>query len=1042
MKLFKLITAGTLLLQASLSLAQTATGTNTVIQQPCNGNGILAVNITSGMTPPLNFYYMTAFGSSTLHSNINSMNDTLFAISTAISYVYVTDGLGAAYYYASTSMVPPFTLDPEIVTDAICPSLTGTLQLTINGGTAPVSVDWYEYVFATGTGIGPFAGSGNPVTLPAGQYVAVVTDASGCTVSTGLDSTSGYHIDNISGINFNVFASIANCTDGIASALGLTGGTPPYTYSWNTGATTSSISGLSQGGYTCRVTDAQGCYEERFDYVAQGIYIPVNPVVTSATCLQNDGAVISFASGGVPPYTYVYSNGFTGQSVSGLSGNTYLTVTATDANGCVGSEGININSTTPIIVSYSSINSSCTAPTGSITLAVMGGTPPYSVNWTGMPALSGITVTGLPAGSYPFSVTDAAGCVQTGTAVISPANIINALVNNVSPVCPVTTGSISLNVTGSDPPFTYMWNTGATTSSITGVPVGSYSCIITDNSGCTLTKHAGLISTSPLSVSLAGTQASCLYLNDGSIYANVTGGTPPYSFHWNNGQTTQTATGLGTGMYYVYATDANGCSSYGYHTFLGYDASNSSCYCTITGKIYTDLNSNCSLDAGEQGIEHIQVHCSGYGYTFTDANGNYSFMVPSGTYIISEMIQAIYPLAPCQSNNLSVTVTAGTGGSTTVNFANNVIPLHDIHIVHTSLVPAVPGNNTTQMLILQNDGTLNEANIQLGKRDDGQLDLISTSPVTYTQASPVTEPNWYSITSGFPSLAPGASLSVYSTYYVPTSVPLATVVNFKDTAVDAAPIAGWVSDYTPWNNIEQYQTTVIGSYDPNFKEVSPAGTGPEGFIETSDSVLDYIVHFQNTGSYYAEKVVVIDTLDSDLDWETLRPGYSDHSYTVSLTESGVLTFTFDNIHLDWEANNYLASCGLFTYAIKQKPNLAPGTEIRNSAAIYFDYNAPVITNRTLNTIRIPAGINDTDMSSNINIYPNPASMELNVDLSNAENVISISLLDVQGRQISRNMVSRGTAIQKLDITSIKNGFYFVRIEKTDGTMLTKKFIKN
>ncbi len=1023
------------------------TGYCTVIQQPCNNDGILAVTITSGMTPPLDFYYYDSNGNQFIHSNISILTDTLYLIGTKISYVYATPSLtpwSVYYLESSTGMIAPFTVDPAITTDAICPSLTGTAQITINGGATPASVQWYTTA-GWGSGLGTYVGTGNPMTLAPNQYATVIIDGSGCVVTAGIDSTSGVAINNISGINFTISSTVASCTNGTASISGLTGGMLPYTYLWSNGANTTSISGLTQGMYSVTVTDMQGCYNTVSDYVFQSIAIYANPVITMATCLQNDGSIISFGSGGTPPYSYVYSNGMTTQSVTGLSGGASLSVIATDANGCVSNPSYaSMGTTTPITVTYSSTNSLCTAPTGSSTLSISGGTAPYTINWNTTPALSGTTITGMPAGSYYFTVTDAVGCVQTGFAVIQPNSVITASDYVSNPICPATTGTVGVNVTGTSPPYTYLWNTGATTSSLTSVPLGNYWCLITDNVGCSLYKYPTLVQASPISLGFSSMQASCLYAADGASLVTPIGGTAPYSYIWSNGQTSATATGLISGHYYAYVTDANGCrdNSTNNHTYVGYNPTNTSCYCTIAGKVYRDANSNCIQDSGEMGIEHIMIHCSGFGYTFTDVNGDYSFAVPTGTYTLSESVQYAYPLAPCQSNSISVSVTASSGCVYNVDFANNVNVIRDINLLRVHYNFAVPGNTFMHGLIVENNGTVNESTVQLGYQTDGQLLFSSTSPVTYTQLSAATEPNWYSVTSGFPSLAPGASTVIYFTDFVPTNIPISTNIFYSDTVSYDAPMSNWLNDFTPWNNIESFQTTVVGSYDPNFKEVSPKGTGVEGFITINDSVLDYVVHFQNTGSYYANKVVVIDTLDADLDWESLHVGFSDHEYKAVLSETGVLTFTFDNIHLDWQSNNELASMGLVSYSIKQKPNLAIGTEITNSAAIYFDYNEPVITNQTVNTIQEPQGILETENQLSITLYPNPTSGDLNIDLSESTDISLINIFDLQGRLVLAEQADRNNRSQKISVANLNNGIYFIELIKTNRQKTTGKFIKN
>ena len=458
--------------------------------------------------------------------------------------------------------------------------------------------------------------------------------------------------------------------------------------------------------------------------------------------------------------------------------------------------------------------------------------------------------------------------------------------------------------------------------------------------------------------------------------------------------------------------------------------------------MFADLNGNCIFDSGEQGIQNIMMHCSGFGYTFSDINGDYSFAVPTGTYTISESIQYAYPLAACQSNSISVSVTAASGCISTVDFANNINPIRDIHLIRTGINAPVPGNTYTHGLIVANDGTVNESTIQLSHTSDGQLALTGTSPVTFTQLSPTTEPNWYSVISGFPTMTPGTSTIIYFDHMVPTDIPLATNVTFGDTASYMAPMSNWLNDFTPWNNIENFQATVVGSYDPNFKEVSPKGSGIEGFIATGDSVLDYVVHFQNTGTYYANKVVIIDTLDTDLDLESLHVGFSDHEYQATVSETGVLTFTFDNIHLDWQANSEMGSRGLVAYSIKQKPNLAIGTEIKNTAAIYFDYNAPVITNQTLNTIQAPLGILEEENQFGLTLYPNPTSGDLNLELKEASEIKTINIFDLQGRLVISDQADRNSSTQKISVAHLSNGIYFIELVKIDGQKATGKFIKN
>ena len=236
----------------------------------------------------------------------------------------------------------------------------------------------------------------------------------------------------------------------------------------------------------------------------------------------------------------------------------------------------------------------------------------------------------------------------------------------------------------------------------------------------------------------------------------------------------------------------------------------------------------------------------------------------------------------------------------------------------------------------------------------------------------------------------------------------------------------WLVDYTPWNNVCNHQTTIIGSFDPNFKEVIPTGNDEEGFITNLDSVLTYIIHFQNTGSYYAQNIVIIDTLDSDLNWLSLRPSYSDHNYTAEISEQGILKFTFANINLGYSYNeNDISTMGMVTYSVKLKKNLIAGTQIKNRAAIFFDYNAPIMTNTTLNTITNGAEIKELNYSQNINVYPNPFNYKTTIEFSNPNNSLYIlKITDITGKEVRTigNIRSNKIEIEKGNLC---NGLYAV-----------------
>lgn len=1018
--------------------SQTMTGTITT--QPCNNNGVYVVT-ANGLTPPISYTYYVGSGSQVVHSNVNSLTDQLSGFSPSDGYIYcvASDGVNSSYVDATYNM--PFYVSLNSI-NPICPNTTGTLSAsTYSGSPGPYTYNWTN----TATFINY---PGNNIPAPIGQYsLSVLDQITGCIVEVGDTASYIYQTSNI---NLTYTTTAANCANGTASVI-TTGGVAPYTYQWNTGANSSSITNLVQGAYSATVTDAQGCVNNNnwnAAYVQQSININVNPSVTNATCIQNNGSAIAFATGGMPPYTYAWSNGQTTQTLTAVAGGTYYPVVATDANGCTGNTWVSIGVTTPVNVTYTASPSSCTAPTGSATLTIYGGTPPYTTVWnTFSGSTTNTTISGVISGQYGFTVTDAVGCVQSGQVYIPPVSDIYGGIYSTSVTCPSTVGTVFSNISGTNPPFTYSWSNGSIAPQINNVLLGSYSCLITDAVGCSVTKYANLYATSPINIGLNTTQASCKFTADGSVIAHATGGTAPYTYNWSNGQSGTTALGLPYGNIFVSITDANGCSTNDY-SYVNYNAANNSCYCTISGKVYKDANSNCIIDGGENGIHNIMIHCSGIGYAFTDANGNYSFQVPTGTYTLSETVNSTYPLTTCQSNAQVQTVTASSGCTTIVNFANTVILLHDLHIITTSYPYSapIPGNQYNQRVIIENNGTIQESGVQIGYTTDGQLGVMS--PNLFVQQDDVTYPNWYSVQSGFTSLTPGTSEEINMTYNTPTNIPLGTLVNFYDSTAHMAPInTSWLLDQTPWDNVQNYQQTVIGSFDPNFKEVSPKGNGTLGYIASKDSLLSYVIHFQNEGTYFAQNISVVDSLDSDLDWTSLRPGYSDHNYSTTVSENGVITFKFAGINLPWKSQyGDVMSSGMVTYTIKRKRNVAQGTQFKNTAAIYFDYNAPVITNTTINTLNdMLASVDEKQVfdNSDVVLYPNPAADMLNISINvkEASSKGQVNILDITGKLFSSQTITldSGKNVIQENTSELTSGIYFVQV-KCNDSFITKKLV--
>lgn len=1016
-----------------------------ILQVPCNSDGIFEVT-TNGVALPITYTYYVN-GTTVVHANVNSPTDQLTGFDMASTGQIKCEVVSSNFSSWTFGFYTPSFNYNSTTTNPICPATIGTISATLSNGSpaGPMSYTWTNVsTNATYTG--------QNVQVPLGSYTGLIVDqASGCRL---VMNDSLLHVTQASNVTANLTTTAASCTNGSITAAP-SGGQSPYSFAWTNGDIGPTINNLMTGTYSVTVTDAQGCQSNPINaFVPQNPTINVNTTITNATCTSNDGEAMAFGSGGVGPYTYQWDNGQTSQQATGLQGATTYQVIATDQNGCIGRGFAQIGVNTPITVTTTSTNSSCTVNDGSATITASGGTQPYTYIWNSVQNNGTNVLSNVGVGFYSFQVTDAVGCVRTGAVYVGSASTLNANIGTSTVYCPNTTGNVMVTAYGTNPPFNYSWSNGATTSTITGVPLGGYNCTITDAQGCTVNKSTYLDNVSPLNIAISKTPVSCEYSADGSVSVTVSGGVAPYTYSYT-GATGSSAnlTGLTKGFKSVTVTDANGCSKSMCFTILNAQTSDN-CYCTIKGNVYVDLNSNCMKDGSESGLENIMVHCTGFGFVYTDALGNYEFKVPSGTYTITEQINQYYPLASCQQASTTVTVMAASNCFTTVDFANDVIPSTDLKIsTFNHTVPPIPGNQYSQKVWIRNEGTAPENNVQVGYQQDSQLGFSNASMTNFTQPDPVNEPYHFGISSGFPTMNPNDDQILIINYNTPTDIPLATQVQFFDTVTHAAPIANnWVLDNTPWNNVQTFQTYVIGAYDPNYKEVTPRGNGPEGYISDLVKEFDYTIHFQNEGTYFAQKIVITDQLDANFDWTTLKPGYSPYPYTTTVSETGLVTFTFDNINLPWKSQYGDAlSSSLVNYSIKRKPNLPQGTVFENTADIYFDYNAPITTNTTRNTImdslasvkELDNGLASFDERT-LELFPVPVSDMLTIRLNNIRQneKAQLSIISITGTEVISTQVdlNEGTTVLMQPVTDLSPGTYLTRVVFEDGSSLIKRMV--
>lgn len=417
--------------------------------------------------------------------------------------ITLTDACGRIYKSAT-----PFTIKCGLdVTSSVvnpCSSSpnAGEISFSVTGATGPFTWTWTR----TSPAGGPQSGTGSPITgLSEGTYNVTVTANNGA----GCSGTFTTVLSLSPEIIITATPVQPNCFGGSNGAINVSvsGGVPPFTYSWSDGPTTQNRSGLTAGTYTLTVTDSKGCTKVENVVVTDPADITITPAITDVTCYGfNNGIINLTVSGGTSPYTYLWNDGVATQNRSGLAPGIY-SVTVTDSKGCnKTAAGLMVDQPTAALsLSGTQVNVDCYGnSTGSINLTVSGGTAPYTYAWTGPGGYSSNVedISSLAAGDYSVIVTDANGCVSSTLFTITqlPVLTLTAVVTN--PTCPpdaqqnFADGAIDLTVSGGTAPYTYLWTASGTgivpggqsgQQDLTSLVAGTYSVTVTDDNGCSNT---------------------------------------------------------------------------------------------------------------------------------------------------------------------------------------------------------------------------------------------------------------------------------------------------------------------------------------------------------------------------------------------------------------------------------------------------------------------------------------------------------------------------------------------------------------------------
>ena len=502
-------------------------------------------------------------------------------------------------------------------------------------------------------------------------------------------------------------------SNGSATASG-SGGTSPYTFAWSNSATTASITGLSAGSYTVTVTDANSCTSTSSVTITEPAILVASASTTQNVTIfgSNDGSATVNESGGTPNYTYNWSNGGTAATITNLFSGTY-SVTITDGNGCTAVDQVTINEPNSIELSMRlDSNVSCTGGTnGGAGVSITGGVKPYSVLWSN--SLTDSTITGLAAGTYSVTVTDAnGGTAVNDTTITEPAQLVATanLVNSAS--CAATNdGAAQVSITGGSLPYSIIWSNSATTAAINSLFAGTYTVTVTDGNNCTTVSTVTVLNNDTVAPVIA-TQPLTVYL-DASGLATITAN------DLDNG----TADNCQLASIAIDSSNFN-CSEVGANTvvFTATDVSNNASTTTVTVTVIDSLKPVTST-------QPLTV--------YLDANGLASITASDLDNGTADNCQ-LASIAIDSSNFNCSEVGANTVVFTATDVNNNVSTANVIVTVVDSIKPIIATQPLTVYLDANGLATITANDLDNGTADNCQVSTISIDSTTfdYTELGP------------------------------------------------------------------------------------------------------------------------------------------------------------------------------------------------------------------------------------------------------------------------------------------------------------------
>lgn len=1048
--------------------------TNSLTKSICSGTST-NMSLTSSVSSSFSWTVGTITGGITgassgsgsiINQTLNNPNNTtpenaeyvVTPISNSGSCVGISDNV--------TITVSPIPVLTNPLTTSICSGTNTNITLTAN----IASTFSWSVGSITGNITGSTAGSGNmiiqslvnPSNLTAGTVDYLVTPSSnGCSANptsltvtvnpnddasfsyasatfcqTGINPTLNYDsLDRFSAIPFGLaIDSLTGTIDLPTSSLGT------YTISNATAGTCSSTSSI-----TMTITAAPSAsftYSDTLFCKGTTNPVPAFSLGTSAGTFSSSPPGLNF------------TNVNTGviDLLSCTAGTYVITNTIPASGGCAAATAIDtITISEPDDASFSYSTSSLCAtgqPQSPVITGLIGGY--FSANSTGLTidSVSGIIQPSTSTiGNYVISYTTTGVCITSSTASVTVNSAPSAGFSYSNAVlCPDSVFAIPVFFQGSSAGIFSASPAGIDIITSTGMvnmqTSDAATYIVTNtipaNNGCAAETAIDTITIAARDNS-SFSYSSYMFCTTASpqtpLITGLTGGTFSAS---PAGLAIDPLTGVisfsmsAQASYFITYTTSGTCPSSSSHWLTVSSDCN-----MISGYTYLDTDMNCQLNSGDSPLANIPVKLYNSNNVFTALqytyyNGTYNFRVPDGTYKVK-----------FDTLNISMHPVCNNIDADTIVTLNGGVPLTDINFgltcgqtdfgiqfinAFSNVFPGVPHGIRVSAgnLDYHSYGTCLDSS-------SGQLQLTITGPVTYNGPQ-----------NG--ALIPSVSGNVY-TYNIANFDDIDNFNDFKmklitdtsaqigDTICVYAVLTSSNADNNLSNNSYQFCYYVGNSYDPNKKEVYPLNVQP-GYQDW----FTYTIHFQNTGNAPAMNIRLRDTLDMNLDLETFEViGYSD---TVEIAmDSNALNFYFPNIMLPDSTSDPEGSQGFVQYRIKPKSNLQGGTQIKNTAFIYFDYNSPIVTNTTVNEFLLTTDTDVNKLHHLVRVFPNPGNgkyyVEISKEIKSAEKWIEV--YNIFGSLILQTRAQ--SYLNQIDLSQQTNGIYIVKILCSNGEQVAQRIIK-